>query len=173
MLIKLKFNALFLKFKEIRALCNKTLFNRIPETVVINEKEKYLFLRSTVDSNFHVPTEESSFKLIDDTLINLCIDNYVNLYCYYKELGFDEIYLSIIPNPSTILGFNNYKYNNLITRIENKLPLKFPCIRIINEFRENKNKVYNRSDSHWKSFGFQIWVDKVNDAINNNSSFIF
>lgn len=158
-------NPMFLRFKECRAFFNKSLFNRIPETVVINEKEEYLFLRSTVDSNFHMPTEESSFKSINDSLMNECINNYINFYNNYKEIGFDEIYLSIIPNPSTIIGYNNYKYNNLIPRVENILSLKYPCISVFNEFRANKKKVYHRSDSHWTSFGLQIWTDKLNEAI--------
>ncbi|MEJ0083225.1 MAG: hypothetical protein WDM78_20260 [Puia sp.] len=52
----------------------------------------------------------------------------LNITCaYYKAEGFDEIYMSIIPNPATILQPRNY--NGLIPALEQADSLK--CMHII------------------------------------------
>ena len=82
-------------------------------------------------------------------------------------MGFDEVYLSIIPNKTSLLIKNDKNYNRLIERVENHPRLKIPVISVWNEFT-SKN-YYQKGDSHWNCAGQKIWVDKVNEKLIANN----
>ena len=86
---------------------------------------------------------------------------------YYKKLGFAEVYLSIIPNPVTILypNYGGYKYNNLIPRIESNPKLKMKCISVYDDFKNSKYQVYQNSDTHWCFNGLNLWLNKFSDTL--------
>ncbi|MGZ3872636.1 MAG: hypothetical protein ACXVJD_06945 [Mucilaginibacter sp.] len=87
-------------------------------------------------------------------------------YEHYRQLGFDDVYLSIIPNPTTILypRYHDLNYNNLIPRIENDPALKLKIFDIYELFKKSpeKDKLYQHSDTHWTRFGSMVWLNEFN-----------
>ena len=81
------------------------------------------------------------------------------------KAGFDEVYLSIIPNKVSILSPDMGKYNQLIERVQSDLNLKIPVIDTYSDFKKNPTKYYLKSDSHWTCEGRDIWLDKVNNIL--------
>ena len=82
---------------------------------------------------------------------------------YYKKDGFDEVYLSIIPNPVTILQPLNY--NGLIPALQNPIRLKGTfIIDMYSLFSQDPNpgRLYRIGDTHWSNMGIQVWLKYVN-----------
>ncbi len=147
--------------KEFKADFNYHYFNRLPANIYVSDDKKYLFLGETIDSSL----QTSAFKKISSDELNQLINN-INEYTEnYMNKGFNKVYLSIIPNPVSILGYRKQEYNNLITKIENSSQRKFETINVFNEFKESNKQLYHYSDTHWNSAGLQMWVDKVNTTI--------
>lgn len=151
--------------KELKAAMNYKLFNRTYVDAVVSPDEKYLLYQCTVDTNYI----QSSFKPIDDAELNSLITGLNKVYDHYKKLGFDEIYLSIIPNPATILypNYKGLKYNQLIPKIETNPALKLKVFDIYQAFKNSpeKDKIFQHSDTHWTKFGSQLWTNEFNKTM--------
>ena len=81
------------------------------------------------------------------------------------NLGFDEVYLSVIPNKSSLLIKDDPAYNHLIERIEGHPELQIPLISVWKAFTEQN--YYQKGDSHWNCAGQKIWVDAVNERLHS------
>ncbi len=151
----------FLTFKEWKAWLNWKLFNRIDEKVMLSKDKKHLL--------YHLDAQPSGinscFDKISEEEINLIVDNLNKTYQYYKKAGFDEIYLSIIPNKTSILGTDLGEYNHLIQRIQRDSELKIPFFDIYTPYHNSKKLLYEKGDSHWNCEGKQIWLDLVNSKL--------
>lgn len=148
----------FLTFKEWKAWLNWKLFNRLDEKVMLSKDEKYLLYQ--VDAQ---PSGiNSCFDKISEEEIKLMVDNLNLTYQFYKKAGFDEVYLSIIPNKTSILGTDLGEYNHLIERIQKNSALKIPCFDIYTPYHHSKRVLYEKGDSHWNCEGKQMWLDLVN-----------
>lgn len=148
----------FLTFKEWKAWLNWKLFNRIDEKVMLSKDEKYLLYQ--VDAQ---PTGiNSCFDKISEEEINLMVQNLNETHLFYKKAGFDEVYLSIIPNKTSILGTDLGEYNHLIERIHQHSDLKIPFLDIYTPYHKSKKVLYEKGDSHWNCEGKQMWLDLVN-----------
>jgi hypothetical protein len=145
-----------LKIKEWKAGFQKKYFDKVdPKVGVLDEHLVYeLDLAEGVSSVFDPVTEEEIERIVKH--INQTREN-------YRELGFDEVYLSIIPNKSSLLLTNDARYNRLVERIEAHPDLEAPIISVWREFQQGE--YYLKGDSHWTCEGQKIWVDKVNGAI--------
>jgi len=154
---------IFTPVKEFKAQLNYKLFNRVNKDVVVSPDKKYLLYYPTIDSS----SIYSSFKNISESDIDTIINNFNEIYFHYKNLGFTEVYLSLIPNPVSILypDYNNYKYNQLILRIQNSPSLKMPFIDIYSDFKKTQVPIYRVSDTHWNRNGFNLWMNKVNSVL--------
>lgn len=148
-------------FKELKAELNYRLFGRTNNDVSVSSDKKYLLYGPTADST----KTTSSFNPFSDKEIDETVMQLNREYEHFKTLGFDEIYLSLIPNPVSIVDPGFGKYNNFINRIQNSTALRMPVIDIYNIFRKIPGEVYFRSDSHWNYEGFQIWVYEVNKRL--------
>lgn len=148
----------FLTFKEWKAWLNWKLFNRLDEKVMLSKNEKYLLYQ--VDAQ---PTGiNSCFDKISEEEIKLMVDNLNLTYQFYKKAGFDEVYLSIIPNKTSILGTDLGEYNHLIERIQQHSALKIPFFDTYTPYHNSKKMLYEKGDSHWNCEGKQLWLDLVN-----------
>lgn len=149
-------NDFILKLKELKADFNYHVFNRVdPKVAVLNNELVYGL---DVD-----PGISSVYDFVSDEEIKQIVEN-INLSReHYRKLGFDEVYLSIIPNKSSLLLSHDCRYNRLLERVENNPNLKTPLISVWKEF-SNKN-YYQKGDSHWNCAGQKIWVDKVNTQL--------
>lgn len=154
---------IFTPLKSWKAELNFRLFNRIDEQVAISSNNRFLFYRPTIDTMSFT----SSFRSISEVEIDKMIDKLNSAYSLYKTLGFDEIYLSIVPNPVTILepDYNNQKYNHLITRIQYSEKLRMPVVDIYLDFRSSTFELYYRSDTHWNMTGAYVWLNKFNHLL--------
>jgi hypothetical protein len=148
--------------KELKAKMNYDLFNRTYVDAIVSPDGKYLLYQCTVDTSYL----QSSYRPIGNPELRSIIAGLNKVYDHYKQLGFDEVYLSIIPNPATIL-YPNYKglqYNQLIPKIENDPSLKLKVFDIYQLFKNSpdKDKIYQHSDTHWTKFGSQFWLNEFN-----------
>ncbi len=154
------FNYQFLKpFFQVKAAINYYLFSRADGDVVVSNDGNFLFLKETVDRYNIV----SSYYPVTNDEINNLTNNINIIYNFYKKGGFDEVYLSIIPNPATIVQHEGY--NNLIPLIQNNPALKMKIIDIYSVFRNTHGDYYLPGDTHWNLMGKQLWIDLVNKSI--------
>ena len=135
------------------------LFKRAVGDAVISDDGNRLFLKETV-----AETGRSSIHYsFDQTEIDQMFINLNATFEYYKKDGFDEVYLSIIPNPVTILQPLNY--NGLIPALQN--PVRLKGMFIIDMYSlfsldPNPGGLYRIGDTHWSNMGIQVWLKYVN-----------
>ncbi len=156
-------NELFSTFKQWRADISYKYFNTLSANVAISNDGHYLFLKETIDTNLN----SSSFRTIQPEKLHQCIINCRDYIEFYKSQGFNQVLISVIPNPVTILGYKNYEYNNLIARIQFSPERTFKTVDVYSDFLHSKLQLYHFSDSHWNTNGLQIWVDNVNKVLMN------
>lgn len=145
--------------RHTKASLNYYLFSRASGDVVLSEDKDQLFLKETVKGK----KPENSYYPVNDEEVKQIISTMNTIYDHYKEEGFDEIYLSIIPNPATII--QNQGYNQLIPRIENNHQLKMKTISVYDRFQKEAGKVYRPGDTHWNNHGLQLWLNQVNEML--------
>jgi hypothetical protein len=141
---------------ESKAALNYYVFNRASGDVVISKDRNFLFLKETVS----LTDVGSSYITISDEDVTKLIDNFNAIYAHYKENGFSEVYLSIIPNSATIMQPQGY--NNLIPLIQNDPRLKMKIIDAYANFKKSAAILYMPGDTHWNNTGKQLWIDLVN-----------
>jgi hypothetical protein len=147
--------------KEFKAKINHDIFGRINPDVAISSNKEYLFYSITTN-----PTEvTSSFNNINENELRIIIDNINAAYNHYKALGFDYIFLSIVPNPVSMLDTQRSKYNMLIDKIQNNKNLLMPHLDTYAVFKDRPQRFYYRSDSHWNYDGFGEWVNIINGEL--------
>jgi hypothetical protein len=142
-----------LRIKEWKAGFHKRFFNRVdPKVGVLDEHLVYeLDLEPGISSVFDPVGEEELGKMVQH--MNRTRE-------LYRDMGFDEVYISIIPNKSSLLLTEDARYNRLVERIERHADLEVPLISVWEDFQ--RKDYYMKGDSHWNCEGQQIWVDKVN-----------
>jgi hypothetical protein len=148
-------------FKEAKADLNYHYFKRTAPSVYVSKDEKNLFLRATIDTT----SKSSSYRYLSKSEVDSLVDNLNKVSEHYKGIGFDEVIFSITPNAATVVNNDNsLVYNNLIPRIQNHPKLKVSMIDVYTRFKntDNKRTLYWKSDTHWTSNGFRIWVDETN-----------
>lgn len=151
----------FLKFRELKANLNNIFFDRIEKKVVLSKDKKNIFFSEEAS-----PTDShSAFYPFSDIEKNVLVRNINAARKKYLATGFDEVYLSIIPNKVSILAQDLGNYNHLIERIQLDSNLKTPIIDTYSEFRQNPTKYYLKSDSHWTCEGRDLWLKKVNKIL--------
>jgi hypothetical protein len=147
--------------KEFKAKINQEVFGRINPDVAISTNKNNLFYSITTD-----PEEvTSSFRDIDESELQSIINNIIAANKHYKALGFDYVYLSLVPNPVSMLDTQRGKYNMLIDKIQNNKNLLMPHLDTYAIFKNKPERFYYRSDSHWNYDGFGEWVNIVNGEL--------
>jgi hypothetical protein len=151
----------FLAFKELKAKLNDHFFDRTNQQVSLsNDKQQLLFDLDTdstkINSCFNQLTDNELDKLVE--MINKTSD-------YYKKRGFKAVYLSVIPNKTSIVAANDGLYNHLVERVQKHPNLSVPTIDVWVAFNKNPTKIYLKGDSHWNSYGRNIWVEKANKLV--------
>ncbi len=155
--------------KELKAEMNFKWFNRTYPGAVVSPDGKYLLYQNTVDTAL----TQCSYRPVSDQEIKKLVLGLNKVYDHYKRIGFDEIYLSVIPNPVTIL-YPNYKgfhYNQLIPRLESEPSLKLKVFDSYWLFKNNpeKDRIYQRADTHWTKFGSQLWLNEFNKVLSHQN----
>ena len=153
----------FLWFRELKATLNFKLFGRVETKVVLSEDKKNIFYSEEAD----LTNSQSAFYPLDQAEIDKFVINLNEAREKYLKFGFDEVYLSIIPNKVSILSPNLGTYNHLIERIQSDPRLQIPLISTYSIFKKYPQKYYLKSDTHWTCEGREIWLDKVNKILIN------
>jgi hypothetical protein len=155
--------ALFTPIRELRASLNYRLFDKVDKEVQLSPDHKYLLYNQTVDTSM----QSSSFRAIPDFEIDTLIERLNRLESHYRACGFKEIYLSIIPNPVTVLYplYKGFKYNQLIPRIEHNSKLKMKVVDVYDDFKVAQYPIYQFSDTHWNQNGANIWLNNLNGIL--------
>jgi hypothetical protein len=109
----------------------------------------------------------SSFKNVSVKEVDSLISRLNNIYDKGRQIGFKKIYLSIVPNPVSILEpkYDNLTYNNLVERLQHSSNLEMPYINLLPAFKQMKEQVYLSSDSHWNKKGAYVWLRMVNNEL--------
>ena len=161
---------LFSPIKEFKADMNYKIFNSFSSDIMISDNGKQLFYRPTIDTTKKFYTI-SSFRHVSDKNIDDIVARLNNIYTMGKKMGFKKVYLSLIPNPVSILDpdYSGFTYNQLIQRIQSSPKLKMPFIDVFPIFNKMKGKVYQASDSHWSFYGANLWLEKFNAELNETA----
>jgi len=151
--------ALFLK--EWKAAINLNWFGRHNDQVALSPNGDYLLFCWDTDSL----RITSSFKRLPDDELNSLVESVNKAQQKYLSLGFDEVYLSIIPNKTSIVAPEMGNYNRLVERVQQHPQLKMPIVNIWNYYQQNASTVYAKGDTHWSCQGRAYWLEKVNNQL--------
>ncbi len=138
------------------------LFKRAVGDVIVSDDGSRLFLRQTMAPN----DISSSYSPIDKKEMQKMITNIHAVYDHYKAEGFDEVYLSLIPSPVTIL--QPLHYNELIPEVQREARLKdIPVIDMYSLFSQDAepDRLFRIGDTHWSNQGIQLWLHAVNTEL--------
>lgn len=151
----------FLWFRELKASLNLNIFGRTEDEVVFSKDKTQIFYADEADST----NLKSAFYPVSNADIDLFVKTINDTRNKYLAMGFDEVYLSIIPNKVSILSPNLGKYNHLIERIQGNKKLEIPIIDTYSIFTKLPPKYYLKSDTHWNCEGREVWLQKVNSIL--------
>jgi hypothetical protein len=145
-------------FKELKARLTLDWFNRVNTNVSLSKNHEHLFLGLDTDSTKKL---NSSFSPLADREVNALVDSVNAVAARYRQLGFDGVYLSIIPNKASILDTQRGQYNRLIERVQQSPRLRVETIDVYTPFRTAGTSPYQLSDTHWSCTGRTIWLNQV------------
>lgn len=150
-----------LKFKELKSRINQQFFDRTDPKVTLSGNGSTLAYYEDTDSTLI----NSSYNYVSDTEIDslVAVINFDKKFL--EEMGFDQVWFSIIPNKATILMPDYGTYNHLIERIYRHPALATPRIDVLENFRKMQRNAYLKGDSHWSCSGQQLWLKKVNQKL--------
>lgn len=154
-----------MRFKEIKTSISLNMFNRFSKSVAKPDGSGRLYLSETVDAD----NNASSFIKIPDEEIKSLVENLNSVTHHLNTIGFDEVYVSIIPNASTIYKTDTLPYNQFIPRIQNDSNVHFKFIELLKPFQQEHHAVFLCNDSHWNELGKMIWLLQVNAIIDRSS----
>lgn len=149
-------------FKELKAALTLKWFDRSSPKVSLSQDKKHIFLNLDTDTTLKVV---SSFSGLTDRDVNTLVDSVNSVAARYQRLGFDAVYLSIIPNKASILETNRSDYNHLIERIQTNSRLAVPIINLYDAFKQAPTSPYLIGDTHWTCEGQRIWLERVRQKI--------
>lgn len=151
----------FLRIREWKAAFTERIFGRVDPKVRLSPDKQHLL--------YYLDAEPagitSAFVPVADDEISAMIDSLNQVRNRYRQLGFSEVYLSIIPNKSSILASTLGQYNHLIERIERHPARQVPVVPVYAPFRAATVPVYALGDSHWNCTGQSIWLQQVRDRL--------
>ncbi|MCK8490350.1 hypothetical protein M0L20_00725 [Spirosoma sp. RP8] len=145
-------------FKEAKAALTLDWFNRASTGVSLSRDQKNIFLDFDTDTT---RKKLSSFSELSDAEVNTLVDSLNSVADRYRQLGFDDVYLSIIPNKATILEPNRGAYNHLIERVQNSPALRVKTVNIYLPYKQAKQSPYLNGDTHWNCQGRSLWLEAV------------
>lgn len=153
----------FLWIKELKAGLTLNWFDRFSPTVGLSRDRQHIFVDLDVDTTRKL---NSSFAPLTDHEVDALVDSVNATAKHYQKLGFDAVYLSLIPNKASILEPMRGPYNHLIERIQGHPRLQVPTVDVYSQYRNARQPVYAIGDSHWNCTGQAIWLQAVVKKLN-------
>ncbi|CCG98050.1 hypothetical protein FAES_0036 [Fibrella aestuarina BUZ 2] len=152
-------NNIALKAKELKAGFMLDWFDRTAGARLSANKQHAFY-----DAETDTTQQLSSFRHIREQDIDAVVKHLNYVTDYYRKLGFQEIYLTLIPNKSTVLAPTLGVYNHQIERIERHPDLQPTVISTINTIRQHPDW-YHLGDGHWNKQGRRYWLGIVNNLV--------
>lgn len=150
--------------RKTKALISYKVFNRASGDAVLSKKGDRLFYNKTLDKK-----ETTGFNCpLSDDEVNKIVKLLNEIDEHYIAAGFDEVYLSLIPNAVTI--YQPEGYNMLIPRIQNHKALKMKVIDVYTPFMQKPDGVFWKGDTHWSNAGADVWLKIVNKVISDTTA---
>ena len=146
------------RFKEAKAQLMLSLFGRVTGAVISKDRQ-HLFYQPEADTAYVL----SAFRPLSNPRLDTLVGNLNTTRQHYLRMGFDEVYLCLIPNKVTILNPTYGTYNRQIERIEANPRLQLPVISTIDSVRQHP-EWYHLSDGHWNRQGKRFWLRRVNQV---------
>ncbi len=154
------FNSRFFSwFKEHKAQLVLTLFERVMGAVLSSDRQ-HLFYAPEADSSYIL----CAFRQISDRKLDTLVTNLNTVRRHYLRMGFDEVYVCLIPNKVTVQEPTYGRYNHQIERIEANSHLEAPLISTIDTLRQHP-EWYHLGDGHWNKQGKRFWLRHVNGLV--------
>jgi hypothetical protein len=150
-------NDMMLRLKEMKAAFTYRFFNRVNKEVTLVNNDKNVVYYLDTDT----PHITSSFTKLGEGELDTMMTNLATSHAFAKELGFNQVILSIIPNKVSVLMPEYGEYNNLISRVYNHPKMEIPYIDVLPDFRKMKDKAYLKGDSHWTCQAQDVWLNKT------------
>ncbi|GHB81344.1 hypothetical protein [Persicitalea jodogahamensis] len=150
-----------LRFKELKSWINQRFFDRTDPKVTLSGDGSTLAYYEDTDSTLI----NSSYNTVPDSEVDslVVVINYDEMLL--KNMGFDQVWFSVIPNKATVLMPNYGAYNHIIERISQHPELDVPSVQILHEFMNVGSGAYLTGDSHWSCSGQRLWLEKVNQQV--------
>ena len=139
-----------------KAAMNYYVFSRASGDVVISENGDYLLFKEALAyTNKPVPADEMKTLLNDLNII----------YDHFKQQGFREVYLSMIPSTTSVVQPKGY--NNMIPELQSDPRLRMKIIDAWAALKDGRQDYFCHGDTHWNRNGEQKWLDMVNAILLN------
>ncbi|MBC8155127.1 MAG: hypothetical protein H7Z72_19735 [Bacteroidetes bacterium] len=155
---------LFRPLKETRADLTYRWFGRISDGVGLAADGQRLYLKETIDDDKH-----SAFTRLDSAEVRLMVDKLNRVGQLARQQGYRAVFLSIVPNPVSVIEPGRGPYNHLVERVEQHPDLKLGVISLYDRFRADGRRYYHPSDSHWNQAGVDAWVLTMNQLFNRTA----
>jgi hypothetical protein len=137
-----------------KAALNYYLFNRASGDVVISKKGDYLILKDALKiTGASIPPGE----------LTTLVDNINRFYDHFRQAGFNEVYLSVIPGTSTIIQPEGY--NQIIPMVQQDTRLRIKIIDAYSAFKDQQQDYFCHGDTHWNKKGKKKWLNMVDEII--------
>ena len=147
-----------LKLREMKSWINHQFFSRDDPKVTVSADGETIA--------YHVDTDTtliySSFVFTPDADIDSLVGVIQDNETILKNMGFDHVWLSIIPNKASVLMPEYGTYNRIIDRIYQHPALPISTIDVLSDFQAMSTGPYLLGDSHWSCAGQALWLAKVN-----------
>jgi hypothetical protein len=151
----------FLWLKERKSAFVHRAFGRVgaPEhpLVSVSRNGQHLLYGLDTDSS----KVNSSFAALPDAEVAALVDSLNAVRDRFRRQGFSEVYLSIIPNKTSIVAADLGAYNHLIERVQQHPALRLPVVDSYAPFRAATGPIYALGDSHWNCAGRAIWLQQT------------
>jgi hypothetical protein len=156
-------NPWVLRLKETKAALNRSLFGRVADEVEEYPEKNMLVQRMTSDTKYRYM---SSFRAHPESEYRKISENLEKMADYYRSKGFDTVLLALVPNPIAVIDptYKGRIYNQLLPWMEKNTP-GLGIVSVYGEFKEGKETLFRRGDSHWNVKGERIWMGKVNEGL--------
>jgi hypothetical protein len=152
---------IFTLAKELKAAILLYLFGNLPGNVQVSKDGNYLYLKETLLG----PHEGNSFFEIPNAKYLELEKNLNEINDYFISQGYDEVWLTIAPNPVRVLGTENQEPNKLFDYLGQSKNLKIKFLNLMPVFSKDPKKYYLKSDSHWNDKGASAFKGLVNDEL--------
>jgi hypothetical protein len=152
-------NDVALAAKELKASLLMNWFDRAAGARLSNN-QRYLFYDIETDTT----QTASSFRHLSNTDIDQVVAHLNRVTQYYRQMGFEEVYLTIVPNKVTVQEPTLGTYNHQIERIEQHPALQPTVVSLFGTVRQHPDW-YHLGDGHWNQQGRRYWMNKVNGLV--------